>query len=256
MTAAQTWLALAIGNSRSHWAEFQGDQLVKHWDTPHLSVDEPIQLSSQAPTELWIASVVPSQSDRWRTYPHSRFITLKDIPLVGMYPTFGVDRALALWGAIQTVGAPVLVIDAGTALTFTGADADRRLVGGAIVPGLRLQLQSLSQGTAALPEVLVANADTNLPMRWATETKDAIASGVFHTLLAGIQSFIADWQRQYPASPVVLTGGDSDRFAAALRSVAPELSPFLNVQPTLIFAGIQATRVLNGFEPSAFYRSS
>jgi len=256
MTAPQTWLALAIGNSRSHWAEFQGDQLVNHWDAPHLSDDELAQLSSKESTELWIASVVPSQSDRWRTYPHSHFITLEDIPLEGMYPTFGVDRALALWGAIQTVAAPVLVIDAGTALTYTGVDADRRLVGGAIVPGLRLQLHALNRGTAALPEVLLENTDTDLPSRWATETKGAIASGVFYTLLAGIQSFIADWQRQYPASRVVLTGGDGDRFAAALRSVTPELSPFLNVQPTLIFAGIQAIRVLNGSEPGTFYRSS
>ncbi|HIK18594.1 MAG TPA: pantothenate kinase [Leptolyngbyaceae cyanobacterium M33_DOE_097] len=242
MTGAQTWLALAIGNSRSHWAEFQGDQLVKHWDAPHLSEAESAPLPSHTPVDVWIASVVPPQSDRWRTYSRSRFITLEDIPLSGMYPTFGVDRALALWGAIQTIAAPVLVIDAGTALTFTGADADRRLVGGAIAPGLRLQLQALNQGTAALPEVLFATTDTDLPMQWATDTKGAIASGVFYTLLAGIQAFIADWHRQYPASPVVLTGGDGDRLAAALRSVAPELTPFLNVQPTLIFAGIQAVR--------------
>lgn len=47
----------------------------------------------------------------------------------------------------------ILVIDAGTALTFTAADADQRLVGGAILPGLGLQRSSLAQKTATLPRV-------------------------------------------------------------------------------------------------------
>ena len=51
----------------------------------------------------------------------------------------------------ETGGFPMLVIDAGTALTFTGADANQCLVGGAILPGLRLQLASLGQKTGQLP---------------------------------------------------------------------------------------------------------
>ena len=40
-----------------------------------------------------------------------------------MYPTLGIDRALALYSAGSTFRFPVLVIDAGTALRFTGADS-------------------------------------------------------------------------------------------------------------------------------------
>ena len=74
------------------------------------------------------------------------FIGLEDIPLEGLYPSLGVDRALALWGAGATWGFPCLVIDGGTALTLTGGNGDGFLVGGAILPGLRLQLQSLGRG--------------------------------------------------------------------------------------------------------------
>ena len=111
---ASVWTALVIGNSRLHWAEFSGDRLQKTWDAPHANQDQP-----QLQHELWIASVVPSQNQFWQADPRAHWLSLEQVPLQGMYPTFGIDRALALWGAIQTVGSPVLVVDAGTALTFT-----------------------------------------------------------------------------------------------------------------------------------------
>jgi type III pantothenate kinase len=68
---------------------------------------------------LYLASVVPSQTALWQTYPDVHIITLDQVPLQGVYPTLGIDRALALWGAGETWGWPMLVIDAGTALTLT-----------------------------------------------------------------------------------------------------------------------------------------
>jgi len=63
--------------------------------------------------------VVPNQRELWANYGNLRIITLKDIPLLDLYPTFGIDRALAVLGAGKKYGFPCLVIDAGTALTFT-----------------------------------------------------------------------------------------------------------------------------------------
>jgi type III pantothenate kinase len=229
---ADLWTALVIGNSRLHWAEFSGDRLQKTWDTPHVNQDQ-----TQLPPELWIASVVPSQNQFWQAHPHAHFISLEQVPLQGMYSTFGIDRALAVWGAIQTVGSPVLVIDAGTALTFTGADRDR-LIGGAILPGLKLQFQSLAQGTAALPVVPLCSVP--LPPRWVLDTETAIASGILHTVIAGLQSFIHDWRQTYPTSAVVLTGGDGDRLHAYLQALDPALTRSVKVNLHLTFNGIQA----------------
>ncbi|HEY9649108.1 MAG TPA: pantothenate kinase, partial [Coleofasciculaceae cyanobacterium] len=128
---------------------------------------------------LYLASVVPAQTTLWQTCPTARVITLEQLPLQGLYPTLGIDRALAVLGAGETLGYPVLVIDAGTALTFTGADAHRQLIGGAILPGLRLQFQALAQGTAALPTVQLP---TQLPPRWANQTSSAIESGIIYTV--------------------------------------------------------------------------
>lgn len=255
-----TWLGLSIGNSRYHWAEFSNHQMLRSWETEHLS--EPFLNSSQKdwgdllrslnciPTdqaplpELWLASVVPAQTELWQTYPHLHRITLADIPIPDMYPSLGIDRALALWGAGSLWGWPVLVIDGGTALTFTGVDDRGVFKGGAILPGLGLQGRSLTQFTAALPQL--DPLATTLPPRWATDTLAAMHSGILYTLLAGLDAFITDWWKQFPDSALVFTGGDGNRLATALQSclVGSERDWLkkLQVNPHLVLQGIAALR--------------
>jgi type III pantothenate kinase len=257
---SQLWLALMIGNSRLHWAQFAAAQLQQTWNTPHWSaatiqawIEQGFDLQPFVPDlefsrsrlieppELWLASVVPTQTALWQTYPQLRLLTLAQVPIANLYPTLGIDRALAAWGAVTTQGCPVLVIDAGTALTFTGIDGNACLVGGAILPGLALQFRSLDRGTAALPEVQ-PHATLALPFRWATNTEAAIASGVIYTLLAGIQSFGENWLQRFPASSIVLTGGDGERCYQLLQQLVPHLAAHLAIEPNLIFWGMQAIR--------------
>jgi type III pantothenate kinase len=188
------------------------------------------------PLPLWIASVVPHQLQCWQTYPNARILTLENVPLQGVYPTLGIDRALAVWGAGTRLGFPVLAIDAGTALTFTGVDAARRLVGGAILPGLGLQLKTLAQNTADLPSIQI---DRSLPPRWAMDTTSALQSGVLYVLLAGLRDFIETWQQQFPGSAIVLTGGDGKFLHEMLLLQFPHLTNHLNFDRHLIFWGMQ-----------------
>jgi type III pantothenate kinase len=157
------WLALAIGNSRYHWAWLIGQEIQDSWHSDYVRADNcsqqlvlpnnfaaylKLQQLQLADIPIYLASVVPAQTELWQ--PHvQRVFTLADVPLLNLYPTLGIDRALAAYGAGQIYGYPMLVIDGGTALTLTGIDGDRRLVGGAICPGLGLQLQSLNVRTAA-----------------------------------------------------------------------------------------------------------
>jgi type III pantothenate kinase len=217
----QTWLALSIGNSRYHWAMFWANQLKSTWETPYLdlssqnwrsllqqTIDQNLLADLPDLPELWLASVVPAQTRLWQTYPRLKTIQLADIPLRQIYPTLGLDRALAVWGAGTTWGWPVLVIDCGTALSLTGVNAEAELVGGAILPGLGLQGRSLAQATAALPAISFLQPQP-LPPRWARETEAAIASGIMHVLLSGLRDFIQDWWQRYPSSQIIFTGGDS-----------------------------------------------
>ncbi len=229
-----------IGNSRLHWARFQSDSLVETWDTDHLARDAQGTLLDTS-VELWFASVVPAQTPFWERLPNFHPLTLEEIPIQGLYPTLGIDRALALWGAIAQFQAAVLVVDGGTALTLTGVDANHQFVGGAILPGLRLQFQALGSQTAALPIIAPPTLDGALPPLWATNTEAAIASGIVHTLLAGLEAFIADWQQRYPQSLVALTGGDGPFLYQALQGRSQHSLP-IYLEPNLIFYGMRALR--------------
>jgi len=267
---AQGWLGLNIGNSRLHWAWMIGSRVQYSWEASHLSGEatdrNPTQLSSLlmafgpdlphllrdylqqlsnqpalTSPDLWIVSVVPEQTAYFHDYSQAKILTLAEIPLKATYPTLGVDRALAVWAAGKIYGWPILVIDAGTALTVSGADQDRCFVGGAILPGLGLQLRSLAQFTANLPEMKLPS---QLPSRWARETPEAIQSGVVYTVLAGVQGFIQQWQQKYPSSAVVITGGDGQTLLSYLQAT-PTIAGTtqLVVAPQLIFEGLARLRV-------------
>ncbi|MBN3878297.1 MULTISPECIES: pantothenate kinase [unclassified Nostoc] len=255
----EIWLALEIGNSRLHWALFIGETLYSGWDTDYLP-ESVIQQLAECQTlndllekifpefksltntlplcPLLIASVVPSQTTIWQTYPNTHVITLDQVPLKGVYPTLGIDRALALWGTGKTWGFPMLVIDAGTALTFTAADANECLVGGAILPGLGLQFATLGQQTGQLPFVETQNFPS-LPPRFALNTTEAIQSGVIYTLLAGIKDFIQAWWDLFPDGKIAIKGGDRTLLINNLQALYPEIATRLIVEPNLIFLGMQ-----------------
>ncbi|MBK1987983.1 pantothenate kinase [Sphaerospermopsis aphanizomenoides BCCUSP55] len=249
------WLGLMIGNSRLHWALFVDNTLNSTWDTDHLSASDmqklaktntlplspssarPMFLSSNLPITLVLASVVPSQTKLWQTYPNVRLITLNHIPIQNMYSSLGVDRALALYGAGKTYGFPMLVIDAGTAITFTGVDNQQYLVGGAILPGLSLQLNSLGQNTGQLP-LLKTREIVELPPRFSLDTKSAIQSGIIYILLAGIKDFIDNWLLLFPDSKIAITGGDSELLKAYLIQQFTEIGERLIIDKNLIFRGM------------------
>lgn len=238
-------IGLAIGNSRYHWAWFLNTKLQSSWDTEYLTVDRfsesfPIELQSlikQTQIDLdrvpiYLVSVVPSQTVIWQQLDRVKVITLNNIPLHNLYPTLGIDRALAVFGAGEVYGYPVLVIDGGTALTITGVDNNRHLVGGAILPGLRLQICSLYTGIAALPGIVLPE---RLPPRWSDNTLGSIASGILHTVSAGIEDFIRDWQQLFPDSQVILTGGDGELLSGYLQI---DSKKYLRFDRDLLFHGL------------------
>ncbi|BAB75595.1 pantothenate kinase [Anabaena sp. FACHB-709] len=256
------WLALEIGNSRLHWALFMGESLEFTWDTEYLpesviqqlgNGETKLEVGSEekeifftffplppapCPLPLFIASVVPQQTVLWENYLNVRVITLDQIPLNNIYPTLGIDRALALWGAGMSWGFPVLVIDAGTALTFTAADGGKNLVGGAILPGVGLQFASLGQQTGQLPQVEM-EAIKSLPPRFALNTTEAIQSGVIYTLIAGMRDFTEEWLSLFPDGKVAIKGGDRILLLNYLQALYPDLAARLIVEPNLIFWGMQ-----------------
>ena len=234
MEASPEWLALMIGNSHLHWAYFEQNILIKTWQTNHDSIT-----NFPANIPLYLASVVPEQTKLFLDYPYLKLLQLADIPLKNLYPTLGIDRALATLGSGENYGFPSLVIDGGTALTLTGVNQNQELNGGAILPGLGLQFQALFTKTAALPRL---NLPQFLPTRWAMNTEDAIASGIIYTLLSGIMGFIEDWLKQFPESNIILTGGDGERLLSYLNEIYPDIANDCKFDSNLIFWGMRSLK--------------
>ncbi|WP_375509870.1 pantothenate kinase [uncultured Nostoc sp.] len=269
------WLALEIGNSRLHWALFLGETLSSAWDTDYIPESVIQQMAEcqtlddllekifplyqrtkkqggygdnsfpASPPPLLLASVVPSQTAIWQIYPNVRVITLDQVPLKGMYPTLGIDRALALWGAGKMWGFPMLVIDAGTTLTFTAADDNQRLIGGAILPGIGLQFATLGQKTGQLPLVEMQNFQS-LPSRFALNTTESIQSGVIYTFLAGIKNFIEAWWQLFPDEKIAIKGGDRTLLVNYLQVLYPEIAASLIVEQNLILWGMREIIMVDG----------
>ena len=72
--------------------------------------------------------------------------------------TIGADRLADACGGVRRYGAPLIVADFGTALTFDVVTRDLRYIGGVITPGLPLMTDYLYERTALLPRVELTGA--------------------------------------------------------------------------------------------------
>ena len=231
-----------------HWAWFEHLTLVATWNSEHLldSVKAdclPELFLSSSPISpkynqlpVYLASVVPQQTIVWQSYQKLKLIDIQEIELTNLYSSIGIDRALAAWGAIATYRQSCLIIDGGTALTFTSVGRSGQFMGGAILPGLRSQLTTLSQKTAALPAIELPQT---LPERWAFNTKEAIASGLVYTAIASTHSYTTDWLRQFPTGKIIFTGGDGEILSQYFHQQFPDLARFTIVDRNLVFWGIR-----------------
>jgi type III pantothenate kinase len=141
------------------------------------------------------------------------------IPLQNKYATpdtLGYDRIAAAVGAYTICpGKNVLVIDAGTAITYDIVTSKGEFIGGNISPGLEIRFKSLHKNTNRLPYL---ERPEQVPDLVGRSTREAIQSGVVNGLLFEIKGFIADISKLYPRLQVVLTGGDAKYFVGKLKN--------------------------------------
>jgi type III pantothenate kinase len=131
--------------------------------------------------------------------------------------TLGRDRiatAVGAWSIARRLDQTrdVLVIDAGTAITYDLVTADGCFVGGNIAPGMSLRFKALHEHTGRLPLV---EPDGDTPMV-GYDTDTAIRSGVMLGLLGEVKSYIADLRLEHPDLMVFITGGDGRRLHSQL----------------------------------------
>ena len=155
----------------------------------------------------------------WMTaHGMKQFTADTPIPIKNAYSSprsLGMDRLAAAVGAwSMQSGHDILVVDAGTAITFDFVSADGVYHGGNIAPGIELRLKSLHEHTGALPLV---NAEGMVPM-FGQDTETAIRSGVINGIRHELDGYLAELASIYPSLLVFLTGGDAEFFDIKAKS--------------------------------------
>jgi type III pantothenate kinase len=187
-----------------------------------------------------ICSVVPRATPRVRAVVRRRWklaafeLTAKTLMGLGIdYPrpeTIGPDRLANAVAARRRFGAPVVVVDFGTAVTFDVVNSRGDYAGGVIAPGLAAMTDYLHEKTALLPRIRIREVTRAI----GRSTEEAMLVGAVHGYRGLVRELIAELKRELQVRqlPVVATGGYADLIAAKL----PEISA---VEPNLTLEGLR-----------------
>lgn len=237
-------LLIDLGNTRVKWAWAQGGEV----DTDSAGQGDEAAFEracrdagEPAPGEILLSSVAGEERTRrivdacgqlWNA-PVRRLLTRAEqggVRCAYADPSrLGVDRWLALVGAVAAYGKPVVVWDLGTAATLDAVNAAGQHVGGLILPGPETMRTSLAAKTKLnVPESL----DGVDPLRPGRDTRECIAFGIMAAQVGAVRVFLEQIAERGTAAPrLVVTGGG----AAAVR---PLLERECIHDPWLVFRGM------------------
>ena len=149
------------------------------------------------------------------------------LPFDNLYKTpktLGVDRIALVCASVKIFPREnVLIIDAGTCITFDFVNSKNAYLGGAISPGLNMRYQSLNNLTANLPLLKAAIPNDVI----GNSTEESIHSGVVNGILNEIDGTIEMYKSKYSDLTVILTGGDAKFLSKQLKSSIFANSNFL-----------------------------
>ncbi|MDB4036570.1 type III pantothenate kinase [Polaribacter sp.] len=217
-------LAIDIGNTRVKAAVFEEDKLIELliFDKK-IIVSEIKKITKKHTISGGIISNVGSISERKMAQLNKSFnftvisASLK-VPFHNLYKTpntLGVDRIALVAAAVkQFPKTNVLIIDAGTCITFDFVDVKANYLGGAISPGIKMRYKALHKFTANLPLIDALELDDFI----GKNTEESIISGVLNGVQNEINGIIEDYYLKYLDLTVVLTGGDTNFLSKQLKS--------------------------------------
>lgn len=139
------------------------------------------------------------------------------IPIKNLYrnpETLGKDRlAAAVAGASVFPGRDVLVINAGSCITYEFINKRNEYLGGAISPGAQMRFMALNTFTGKLPLVTL-NESHDLT---GNDTEHSVLSGVVNGIIREIEGNVAFYRKKYHGLKVILSGGDLNYFDKRLK---------------------------------------
>lgn len=220
-------LIIDIGNTRVKLAVFKEDTLIKTVICPKeelLSAQKILHNEFPEIKHGIIANVAEPKNSFVGSLFGLQGLTIElsaktPVPFINGYETpetLGLDRiALAAAAATYYSEKNVLVIDAGTCITYDIITAEKKYLGGAISPGLNMRFRAINNFTANLP--LLKASSKKIPP-YGHNTIQSLHLGITQGLIYEIEGFVAQYQATYPNLTVILTGGDAEILSKRLKN--------------------------------------
>lgn len=220
-------LVVDVGNTQTHFGTFRGEELVEHWrfatvrsstaDELGAALGNLLELRGLKFEDLSasiVSSTVPALEPEWmemaQRYLGHQMLVVGPGLKTGMAIRYdnpreiGADRlvnAVALRERFEGAG---VCVDFGTATTFDVVSAEGEYVGGALMTGIEISLDALTERGARLPKVELAPPKTVI----GKNTIDAIRSGVVFGYAGAVDAILRRLYEEIGEKvPVVATGG-------------------------------------------------
>ncbi len=215
-------VAVDIGNTRIKAALFEGEQLIA--TSIHSSLED-LLISYASGTYHWIfSSVRADAAELHQLFAAEKYVVLTDkmrLPIEVNYDTpdtLGMDRlAAAVGAAVSCPNHHVLVIDAGTCMTYDLVDKEGTFQGGIIAPGLKMRMQAMSHFTEALPDIHQDFSQIMLK-NLGKSTRECLLAGSLSASIHEMNGFVDSFLKEYDELVVMMTGGDAIYFESKLKA--------------------------------------
>ncbi len=220
-------LVVDVGNTQTHFGTYRGTELVEHWRFATVRESTADELGAtlhsllalrglgfEDLTASILSSTVPVLERHWvavasRYLGHEMLVVGPGLR-TGMAIRYdnpreiGADRLVNAIAIRERFGGPAVCVDFGTATTFDVVSREGDYVGGALMTGIEVSLDALTERGARLPKVELAPPRTVI----GKNTIDAIRSGVVFGYAGAVDAIL---RRLYDElggrAPVVATGG-------------------------------------------------
>ena len=235
-------LVIDIGNSLTKVAVFDGDNILFVEKSPNLNsayVNSIVQEYHIQKTI--ISSVLVKNADGLSALAKKRnflwFNSQTKLPISNLYlspETLGLDRLAGVVGAKKLYeNNPVLVIDAGTCITYDYTDKCGQYFGGSISPGIQMRLNALHEQTGKLPLVPF---DENFTSSFGVNTQQSILSGVINGILGEAKAFIEHYVSLNADLKIILCGGNARFFDTRFKNSI--FAHHIINEPNLVLIGL------------------
>lgn len=158
------------------------------------------------------------------------------------YPTpaeIGADRIVNAVGAIEEYGAPLIIIDFGTATTYCYINEEAEYSGGIITPGINVSMEALYTKASKLPKIEI-RAPENIV---GQSTVEAMKSGVFYGYIGQVDGLVNRIKQEKEGNPKVIATGGLSKLIADESATIDVVDPYLTLKGlALIYEKIKPLR--------------